>query len=97
MYITVLSYEVSMKVRLKSQSVRRLLARRNLSQNALAQRLGTTSGYISQMMSGTRNPSPEMRQRIHDLFSDHQFDDLFVLLDGAEKGRKNEIPQERDW
>ena len=89
-------WEAIVKVRLNSQAIRRILARSNMSQNALAGRLRTTTGYVSQMMSGTRNPSPQMRQRIHDLFSDHQFDDLFVLLDGAKKRSKNGMPQERD-
>ena len=68
-----------MIVRLKNDVVRKLLARKNLSQNWLAQRLNTTSGYMSQMMQGIRNPSPEMRQKIMDVFKDHNFDDLFII------------------
>lgn len=68
-----------MKVKLKKQVIRRILARKNLSQNWLAFRVQTTSGYMSQLIRGVRTPSPEMRQKILDVLRDYQFDDLFII------------------
>ncbi len=68
-----------MKVKLKAQAIRRILARKNLSQNWLAQRIGTSSDYMSQMMAGRRHPSPQMRGKILDVLPDCAFDDLFTL------------------
>jgi transcriptional regulator with XRE-family HTH domain len=59
--------------------MRRILARRNISQNWFADRLGTSSGYMSQLMNGTRNPSPKMREKILGFLTEYQFDDLFYL------------------
>jgi transcriptional regulator with XRE-family HTH domain len=68
-----------MKVKLKKQIIRRVLAKKNLSQNWLAIRVQTTSGYMSQLIRGIRTPSPEMRQRILNVLRDYQFDDLFII------------------
>jgi transcriptional regulator with XRE-family HTH domain len=68
-----------MAVRLKATRVRRILARKNLSQNSFANHIGTTSGYISQLLNGVRNPSPEMRLKILGALPPHRFDDLFTL------------------
>ena len=68
-----------MKVKLKAQAIRRILARKNMSQNWLAQRLGTSSGYMSQLMAGTRNPSPHLREKILEVLKGNEFDDLFTL------------------
>lgn len=68
-----------MKVKLRSGAVRKLLARKNLSQNWLAGRIGASSSYISQVMNGVRNPSPRMREAIMQVFKDSTFDDLFVI------------------
>jgi len=69
-----------MKVALKARTIRRILAKKNLSQNWLALRIRSSSGYVSQMMTGKRNPSPDMRTRILDALKDYEFDDLFSLL-----------------
>lgn len=68
-----------MRVSVKAQTVRRILAKRNLSQNWLAQQVGTNSGYMSQLMTGIRNPSPQMREKFLEVLKDYQFDDLFIL------------------
>jgi transcriptional regulator with XRE-family HTH domain len=47
----------------------------------LAKRLGTTSGYMSQLMAGKRHPSPVMRRKILKVLKDCEFDDLFTLQD----------------
>lgn len=68
-----------MIVGLKAKVVRKKLARKSLSQNWLAMRAGVSSGYMSQVMNGSRNPSPKFRQRLLDVFPECQFDDLFII------------------
>jgi transcriptional regulator with XRE-family HTH domain len=68
-----------MIVCLKKKVVRRKLARKSLSQNWLALRTGISSGYMSQVMNGSRHPSPKLRQRLLDIFPECQFDDLFLI------------------
>ncbi len=70
-----------LKVQLNAKLVRRVLAKKNLSQNWLASRIGASSGYMSQMMSGVRNPSPQMRETILQVLKDYGFDDLFKIRD----------------
>ena len=62
--------------------VRGILLRRNISQNNLAQRLGISSAYCSQLLAGKRCPSPALRERIQ-LELHAEFDLLFVIVDEA--------------
>jgi len=76
-------------VKLNKASVLRAIARRNMSQNMLAIRVGSSSGYISQIMCGTRNPSPRMREKLQSVLSPLTFDDIFIIEEsenGAENG-----------
>lgn len=68
-----------MIVKLNNNELKLQLARKNMSQNWLAQRLGVTSGYISQLMCGVRNPSPRLREKIMKLFPECDFDELFTI------------------
>ena len=68
-------------VRLNAGAVWGHLNRRNLAQNELARQLGITSGYLSQLMSGQRCPSPQLRRRLVRALGDPGFDDLFVVED----------------
>jgi transcriptional regulator with XRE-family HTH domain len=68
-----------MKVYLKSHECKEILMKRNLSQNWLAMKLDISTGYMSQLMSGERRPSPSLRQRILNLFVSCNFDDLFEI------------------
>lgn len=68
-----------MKVRIKTANIREILAKKNLSQNWLAFRTRTTSGYMSQMITGKRNPSPQMRKKILQVLKGCEFEDLFEL------------------
>ena len=70
-----------MTVKLNDSEMKLQLARKNMSQNWLAQSLGVTSGYMSQLMCGVRNPSPKLRERIMELLPECSFDDLFILND----------------
>ncbi len=66
-----------LKGRLNGEGIRAYLYRRNLSQNWLAKRLGISSGYMTQLLNGTRAPSPRLRNRIQEHFADMEFDELF--------------------
>ncbi len=73
----------SMKVYIKTKFIRTKLIRKNMSQNWLASRAGVTSGYMSQLMDGSRCPSPKLRQRLMDVFPECEFDDLFRIKENA--------------
>lgn len=76
-----------MIVALRSTKVKKILARKNMSQNCFAMRLGFSSGYMSQIMSGVRNPSPALRDKIlKELKLDEsRFDDLFIIKETGKK------------
>ena len=67
------------RVRLRQRSVWDRLDQLNMSQNELARTVGITSGYLSQLMSGSRCPSAEMRRHLQDVLGFDSFDDLFIL------------------
>jgi transcriptional regulator with XRE-family HTH domain len=67
------------KVKLNQEAVLKAIARRNMSQNMLAIRAGISSGYISQILCGTRNPSPAVRQKLQDVLEPLAFDDIFII------------------
>ena len=69
----------SSRVKLNPDCVWALQSRRHLSQNELAALVGTSSGYLSQLMCGKRSPSAELRRRLVDVLGVADFDDLFVL------------------
>jgi transcriptional regulator with XRE-family HTH domain len=64
-----------------------VIARQNISQNELARRLGITSGYMSQLVCGTRCPSPRLRRKMLEYLDSLNFDDLFVIVDGNDGDR----------
>ena len=68
-----------MKVKLRASTIRRMLARKNQSQNAMAGWFNLSSGYVSQLMTGSRSPSPELRKKFMEKFTEYTFDDLFVI------------------
>ena len=76
-----------MIVALRSTKIKKILARKNMSQNCFAMRLGVSSGYMSQIMSGVRNPSPALRGRILKEFKmdESRFDDLFIIKETGKK------------
>ncbi len=69
----------SSRARLNPDRVWELLNRRNLTQNELARLAGVSSGYLSQMMTGVRCPSPPTRRRFLEALELESFDDLFIL------------------
>ncbi|MEX2225375.1 MAG: helix-turn-helix transcriptional regulator [Dehalococcoidia bacterium] len=58
------------------------LARRNISLQGLARGLKVSPGYVSQLLRGTRCPSPEVRERLQRLLRIEDFDRLFRLEEG---------------
>lgn len=69
-----------MIVGLKRKEVKKRLARKNISLNGFARKLGISSGYMSQLMCGIRHPSPKLRQSISDYLG-CEFDDIFFIQD----------------
>ena len=68
-----------MKAKINSVRVREILFKRSISQNALAHKLQISSGYCSQLLSGTRTPSPRLRRKLmRELKED--FDTLFEMI-----------------
>lgn len=70
-----------MKTLLKNKALNLYLTKKNKSQNWLAYRLELSSGYMSQLMDGSRHPSPKLRERIMNVLPDLSFDDLFLIVD----------------
>ena len=70
-----------MKVGLKPKVLKEKIARRNMTQNCFALKLKISSGYMSQLFSGTRNPSPKLRIKILDALelNEKNFDDIFKI------------------
>ena len=68
-----------MIVALRRNRIKKRLALRNKSQNWCAKRLGVCSGYMSQLMCGQRNPSPDLRERIMKLFPECSHAELFMI------------------
>lgn len=57
--------------------IRLSIARLNVSQNELARKCGLTSGYLSQLLTGRRNPGPAVRKRLLEHLPGLAFDDIF--------------------
>ena len=67
------------QVTLKPDPVWAFLDERDISQNELARRVGISSGYLSQLMSGAAHPSPRVRRRLLRVLEASDFDDLFSI------------------
>jgi len=74
------------RVKMNQDAVLRAIARRNMSQNMLAIRAGISSGYISQIMSGTRFPSPRVREKLQNALAPLTFDDIFIIEEDGKNG-----------
>ena len=71
------------KIWLNARAVWDILGRLNLSQNQLANLLGLTPGYLSQLLNRKRSPSPPTRRRLQEILN-AGFDELFVVEGGDE-------------
>lgn len=74
-----------MKVRLKGEVVDKILTKMNKSQNWLAYRMKISSGYMAQLMNGTRNPAPKMRGKIMKRLKGYEWDDLFEIIEKGDQ------------
>ena len=74
-----------MKVLLRSKVIKEIMIRINKSQNWFAHKLEVSSGYMSQLMDGSRNPSPRLRERLMNSLPDYKFDDLFLILEDEDE------------
>ncbi len=66
-------------VKVNTLQVEKEIARRNLSKNMLAIKTGISSSYISQIISGTRYPSPKIREKLQQALQPLTFDDIFTI------------------
>ena len=66
-------------VRINNIVVWEYLMKQNLAQNELAKRLGISSGYMAQLISGSRSPSPKLRRKMLDVLSPLSFGELFLI------------------
>lgn len=78
-FIHIINNSKHMKVIIRQNKIREMLARKNKSQNWLALRIGVSSGYMSQLIAGSRCPSPKIRESMLEHFPERNFDDLFIL------------------
>lgn len=67
------------RVKLDDRAVWDHLNRLNISQNELVRRVGLTSGYLSQLITGKRRPSPQTRELLQQVLGGVSFDDIFVM------------------
>ncbi|MCY4616968.1 MAG: helix-turn-helix transcriptional regulator [Chloroflexi bacterium] len=68
----------SPRVRLKPEPLWERINRLNISQNELAELADISSGYLSQLISGRKSPSPDVRRRLQAALDIGGFDELFV-------------------
>ena len=70
---------MTIRVRMNQFVVLRAITKRNMSQNMLAIKVGSSSSYISQIMCGTRYPSAKMREKLQNALAPLTFDDIFII------------------
>ena len=67
------------RVILNRDAVWALLDELGISQNELARRCALSSGYLSQLMSGAKSPSPRVRRKLQQVLGVSDFDRLFII------------------
>lgn len=73
-------------VKVNTLQVEKEIARRNLSKNMLAIKTGISSSYISQIIGGTRYPSPRIREKLQQALQPLTFDDIFTIEEVKNNG-----------
>ena len=68
-----------MKVEVRATGLRAHRDGKGWTQRELAKRLGVTQNYIPALELGNRNPGPDLRQKLMDLF-ECDFEDLFTVV-----------------
>ena len=67
------------RVLLNRDAVWALLDQLGISQNELARQCGLSSGYFSQLMNGSKSPSPRVRRKLQEVLGVSDFDRLFII------------------
>jgi len=70
---------LKIKVIINSDGIRKTMFRRNMRQCDVAENIGTSEFYFSQMVTHRRDPSPDMRKRIQIFFRGASWDNLFQI------------------
>lgn len=68
-----------MRVEVRATGLRAHRDAKGWTQRELAKRLGVTQNYIPALELGSRNPGPDLRQKLMDLFA-VDFEDLFTVV-----------------
>lgn len=66
-------------LRINSFVVWEYLTKQNLAQSELAKRLEISSCYMSQLISGSRSPSPKLRRKMLEVLSPLSFGEIFLI------------------
>jgi len=67
------------RVEVRATGLRAQRDAKGWTQRELAKRLGVTQNYIPALELGNRNPGPDLRQKLMDLFG-VDFEDLFTVV-----------------
>ena len=78
------------------QPVWDLQDRLKVSQNELARLLGLSTAYMSQLLNGTRSPSPRTQRRIQRFFGDVSPDELFIVVGPDAQGPDPSVRMKRE-
>jgi transcriptional regulator with XRE-family HTH domain len=71
--------QAPVRIRLQASAAWDHMARLNLSQNDLARIVGISPSYLSQLVNGTRCPSPKLRRLLLETLDGATFNELFVV------------------
>ena len=72
------------RYRLKPVPVQDFMDRNNMTQKQMAELLGISEAYFSQIMSGDRSPSARVRADLQRVMGVEDFDDLFLVEEDDE-------------
>lgn len=72
-----------LRAKIRRKVVDEDLLRRNMTQAKLARRLGISTGFMSQLLTGQRYPGPSLRLRLLNEFG-VGFDALFEIVERDE-------------
>ena len=70
--------------KLKPVPVQDFMDRNNLTQKRMAELIGISEAYFSQIMNGERNPSAKVRAGLQRIMGVEDFDELFYVEDEKE-------------
>ena len=68
-----------MRITIKGDNIRVILAKKNKNYTWFAEQLGTSRQYVSMILNDVKFPSPKKREKIMKIFAGRRWDDLFHL------------------